>query len=166
MKLEQKVETLIRSRAIDDPSSPLTWSKCFAVPGADHIIDLVHPITGRSQIYGKTLAQVQEQYPDAVTVDFDAHCAEHAARQDAGGEWIETTEARFHEMLEALPPAATVPGYAAFMVGEASDHHARTGQPRFAAFKCEGGKYWNFTRPMTFREFNQVVGDCASYHYS
>ena len=153
-------------RLLDDPEHPMTWTKCFAVPGADSIIDLVHPVTGRSQIYGKDLTQIQAEHPGAVVMDFEAHCKEHAARQDAGGEWRETTEAKFHDMLNVLPPAAAVPGYSHFMVGEPYDHHAVTGQPRFSAFRQSGGNYFEFSRPMTFREFKQIAGATARYCYA
>jgi hypothetical protein len=68
-----------------------------------------------------------------------------------GIEWQEVTEERYWEMLEVLPPASMVRG--AFLVGEPMDHDRVTGRPRFDAFKCEDGKYFTSSHPMTFHQF-------------
>ena len=161
--------TAKREHVLDDPAHPMTWTKCFAVSGSESIIDLVHPVTGRSQCYGKTLADIRAERPEyalAEVVDFAAHCAAHSARQDVPGEWQKVTEEKFHDMLEVLPPAAGVPGCGAFMVGEACDHHAGTGRPRFSAFKRVGEVFFEYSRPMTFREFKAEFGDTARYCYA
>jgi len=64
--------------------------------------------------------------------------------------WTETTEDRYNDMLEVLPPAAMIGS--AFLVGEPSDHCAATGQPRFEAFRQRGAVYLVASRPMTIRE--------------
>ena len=66
-------------------------------------------------------------------------------------EWHETTREKYWEMLEVLPPAAM--GGGGFLVGEPWDHHAITGQPRFAGYAEKQGKYWEADRPMTRKEF-------------
>lgn len=138
--------------------------KCFAVRG-ETMIDTINPETGLSDCFGKDLAKVRQEYPTAEVMDIGEYCRSKAEKQDAGGEWREVTEAKFDEMLNVLPPAAFVRGFSHFMVGEPWDHHALTGQPRFSAYKFTGGKYFEFSRPMTFREFKQIAGETARYQY-
>jgi hypothetical protein len=128
---------------------------CFAVPGSDSMIDLVHPITGRSCCFDRTLEQVQEWEPGAVVMSVDEYIASKAARQDSPIEWRETTEERYDDMLGVLPPAAWQLG--AFLVGEPYDHHAATGQPRFECFVSRRGQYCVSSRPITRAEFATVV---------
>jgi len=129
---------------------------CFAVPGADSIVDVIDPETGRSRCYGRTLDEVRAESPGAEIMTLDAHCAAKAARQDTPLAWVGTSEARYHEMLEVLPPAAQLGS--AFLVGEPYDHHALTGRPRFSCFKREAGLYFRSSRPMAFAEFRLMFG--------
>lgn len=141
----------------------------FAVPGQDGIIDVIHPGTGKSWHYGKTLDEIRLRYPGAEIVNFEDHCASQAKRQDAAGEWIETTAEHYDEMLNVLPPASWVnyaEGKSGFLVGEPCDHHAGTGRPRFSCFKREGGKFHTCSRPITFREFQAMFGETARYCYN
>jgi hypothetical protein len=136
---------------------------CFAVPGADHIIDVVNPDTFRTRVYGRTLEAVQATDPGAELVELDVFVAAKAARQDSAPRvWDEVTEQRYLDMLEALPPAAMKRG--AFLVGEPDDHHAATGLPRFRCFKKEGSRHFRCSAPMTIREFREMFGP-ASYDY-
>lgn len=147
----------------DDPNNFMTWTKCFAVPGRDSLIDLVHPVTGRTQINAETLDEVRLRYPDAVLMTWSAFVADKAARQDnEPRQWNPVTEDRYHDMMNVLPPAAMVNG--AFLVGEASDHHAGTGRPRFAAFKQEAGNYFELSTPITLAEFRTTFGDCKNLY--
>lgn len=132
---------------------------CFASDAADTIIDRVHPRTGKSLIYGKTLEDVRREYPDAVKINIDEWCKQKAARQDSPLTWTETTDERYDDMLNVLPPAAWHNG--AFLVGEAQDHHATTGRPRFTCCKREHGKYYVADRPMTHKEFCALFGNCS-----
>lgn len=65
--------------------------------------------------------------------------------------WTECTEEVYSDMLDVLPPAAMKGG--SFLVGEPWDHHAMTGQPRFAAYIKRQGKFFTASRPMTRAEF-------------
>jgi len=69
--------------------------------------------------------------------------------------WIEVTEERYDEMLGMLPPA--VHRACGFLVGEPMDHDAN-GMPRFTGFLISAdGRYWESRRPITAREFYQMV---------
>jgi hypothetical protein len=127
-----------------------TNEMCFCVPGELSIIDMVAE-NGLSGVYGETLEQVRQRYPGAEIRPFDWFCEEKAKTQDTPLEWIETTEERFYEMLEVLPPAVMARG--GFLVGEPWDHHALTGRPRYAAFVELGGRWFESTRPVTVAEF-------------
>jgi hypothetical protein len=140
-----KITTYLDVVSLDD------CTEAFAVPGGDSLIDLVHPVTKRSTINGQTLEEIRKRYPDAQIVSIEEFSAAKAARQDAPVEWLETTEERYNEMLEVLPPAFY--GNQGFLVGEPWDHHATTGQPRYQAFRCVAGKYYVSSRAMTRAEF-------------
>ncbi len=81
--------------------------------------------------------------------------------------WIETTEERYYDMLGVLPPASQGSMLRAnangFQVGEATDHNER-GQPTFATFKEESGKFYESSEALTFREFKAMFSD-AKYYY-
>src|ERR1017187_7460993 len=96
---EKVVEYVEKSLTLDD------CKQAFAVPGSDSIVDLVHPVTGRSVYANETLEQVNVRYPGAELVEFDAWLESKAERQHSPIEWTETTEEKYYEMLEVLPPA-------------------------------------------------------------
>lgn len=129
-------------------------TEVFAEPGAGHIIDCIHPNTGRSWINDEDLEAVRRRYPNAQRFNFDEWCAEKARRQDTPVTWDETTEEFYMEMLEVLPPACWMRG--GFLVGEPADHHAKSGLPRFQAHIKRGGKYLVASRPMTRDEFKAL----------
>lgn len=145
MSATGKIIAYVEGQAIPDPT------ECFAVPGEGHIIDCVHPITGKTVYYGKTLEDCQQEHPGAIRMTIEEFCRQKAARQDTPIEWIETTEDQYDEMLGCLPPIAFT--HSGFLVGEASDHHATTGRPRYAAYIRKGDKYFTASRPMTVQEF-------------
>lgn len=134
---------------------------CFAVPGVT-IIDEIHPETGRSWIYGKTLEEVRQEYPEAQAMTIDDYCQSKAAIQDTPVVWVETTQERYDEMLNVLPPIDW--NARGFLVGEPYDHHATSGKPRFTAYihRTTSGEGWRETRyfessrPMTRAEFAEV----------
>lgn len=126
----------------------------FAVPGENSLIDCINPNTGLSWIERENLDQVRKRYPKAEIVNIDDWCQQKAARQDTPITWSEVTEDRYMEMLEVLPPAIMT--RAGFLVGEPWDHHATTGQPRYAAFMAKMGKYYEASRPMTIKEFKSL----------
>lgn len=138
----------------------------FAIPGADNIIDCVNPQTGRTWHYGLSLDEMREREkkPEIQKLNFEAFLADKAKRQKSPVEWTETTEEKYQEMLEVLPPAAWHGG--GFMVGEAYDHCAATGKPRFQAFKRKDGKHFKANRPMSHAEFCQIFGPGANYYVS
>ncbi len=128
--------------------------ECFAIPGQT-MIDVIHPTTGLSLHFQHNLEQIAARYSGAVKMTIADYCASKAAAQDAEITWIETTEARYWEMLEVLPPARMFAG--AFLVGEAMDHHAGTGQPRYEAYLIKGGKYFFASRPLRASEFESEL---------
>ena len=133
---------------------------CFAVPGSDNIIDVLHPATGLTVCYGKTLDQVREERPEyakAERMTVEEFCCQKAMRQHAPITWAPTTAERFDEMLGVLPPAAGCNGFRAFLVGEPWDHDAETGEPRFQGFRMRGDKHEVASRPMTRREFKREM---------
>ena len=135
---------------------------CFAVPGGNSMIDVISPETGLSQVKGETLEQISVRYPGAQIMRIDDWCKSRAVAQDTPVVWIECTEERYYEMLEVLPPAFQ--SSRGFLVGEAMDHHAVTGRPRFSAFterttKGDGWsetRYFEASRPMTVTEFRNM----------
>ena len=150
--LMDKIEVQLESRL---KASDCTH--CFAVPGGQSMIDLVHPLTGRTVIYGRTLEDVRDQpgYENAELMLVDDFLREKAARQDTPITWTETTEAKFYYGLECLPPAAMSNG--GFLVGEPWDHHALTGAPRYQAYNQINSQYYVASRPLTKREFKKEV---------
>src|SRR3990167_3936197 len=131
--------------------------EAFAVPGEDSLIDLISPETGRSEVYGETLDQIRARYPGAEVVNVTAWLAAKAERQHTPVQWRPCSEARYHDMLNVLPPAWHERG--GFLVGEPWDHDAGNGQPRFAAFRRRGGSFYESDRPMTRAEFCALVGE-------
>jgi hypothetical protein len=117
------------------------------------MVDLVHPLTDKTLIYGKTLDDVRAEpgYEKAERMAVDDFCKAKANRQDMAITWTETTKGKYWDMLEVLPPAAMSNG--GFLVGEPWDHHATTGQPRFSAYREQFDKFYVANRPMTRKEF-------------
>ena len=126
---------------------------CFAVPGADSMIDLIHPATGLTVIYGKSLEECrfEDGYENAELMLVDDFCNSKAAKQDSPITWDETTKRKYWDMLEVLPPAAYENG--GFLVGEPYDHHATTGRARYSAYKQVGESFFVASRPLTRAEF-------------
>ena len=122
---------------------------CIAVPDGENMVDVLHPETGLTVCYGKTLDDVRKEpgYEKAEIMLVDDFCAAKAKRQDSPITWTETTEERYFEMLEVLPPAMMLGGD--FLVGEPWDHHAISGEPRFAAYRQRGDKFYTANRPIT-----------------
>lgn len=83
--------------------------------------------------------------------------------------WIETTKERYYEMMGVVPPASTGGGIGmnACQVGEPVDHNEKV-EPTFTTFKEEvrvnGSKFYEATKPHTFREFKSEFRD-ATYLY-
>lgn len=129
--------------------------RCFASRQRQTIIDVLDGETGLTVCYGKTLADCRAEYPDAEEMTVEAFCQWKAERQRTPVEWLPTTEARFYEMLECLPPAMwTATG---FLVGEPYDHDALSGRPRYQAFRQRGNVFEVANRPMTREEFRAVA---------
>ena len=131
-------------------------TECFAIRGRT-IIDVINPITGKTAIYGKTLEECRQEegYEQAERMTIDEFCQSKAEAQDVPITWEPTTEARYYESLECLPPAAY--GANGFLVGEPWDHHAMTGRPRYQAFIHNGDQYLVSSRPMTKAEFKAIA---------
>lgn len=139
-------------------SAPL----CFAVPGTHGIIESVCPKTRRGHHSGEALHEVRARYPGAVLMTMTAWRTDRAQAQDAPGTWEPITEERYWELLNVLPPAAQKRG--GFLVGEASDHHAGTGRPRFTCCREKAGEFAEYSRPMSHAEFVAAFGACGLYY--
>lgn len=140
----------------------MTWAElaetatdCYVSRSRMTLIDFAHPDTGRTALYGKTLEQVREEYPDAELMGYDDFCEWKTQQQRTPIEWQPTTEETYVEMLEVLPPALRIRG--GFLVGEPFDHDAGNGQPRFQAFRRHAGAYQVANRPMTKAEFREAM---------
>jgi hypothetical protein len=136
--------------------------RCFASRARQTIIDVLHPVTGRTVCYGKTLEEARREFPDAEEMSVDEFCAWKAEQQRTQITWSPTTEARFNEMLGCLPPAAATPDYNAFLVGEPYDHDAGNGRPRFEAYRLRNGVYETASRPITRAEFHAEMTNAGS----
>lgn len=150
MSLEEKITMYVEGQAIPDPT------ECFAVPGENHIIDVINPLTDKTAIYGRTLDEVRKQPGNekAERMSIDQFCKDKAARQNTPIGWREITEEKYHEMLEVLPPIEwTTRG---FMVSEPCDHHALTGKPRYGAYVTIGHRFFTASRPLTREEFRKA----------
>jgi hypothetical protein len=144
-------------------SSPYP-TDCYAVPGSDSIIDTIHPETGLTTYFAKTLEQVRAEKGDelAERMTIEQFCEEKAARQHTPITWEPMTEEKYYEMFEVLPPIIRGNG---FLVSEPWDHDAQTGAPRYGAYRRNRGYdaqskecnlYEAANRPMTVKEFEQV----------
>lgn len=140
-----------------EPITPITMTDCtdcWAVPGADHIIDVIHPRTGLTWCLGKSAADVHAQAPRAERMTIEAWTAAKAARQRTPIVWEPSTRQQYIDMLEVLPPIDWNGGD--FLVGEASDHDAGTGQPRYQAYRQRGDQYFASSRAITRAELRAV----------
>ena len=127
---------------------------CYAVPGENSIIDAVNPTTGLSWYNGETLEQVRLRYPLAELMLLDDYCTAKYERQNSAIVWNEISQEQYDEWFECLPPAAW--GHRAFLVGEPSDHCAKTGRPRYHACRMVGDIAQAASRPMTRAEFTAL----------
>lgn len=132
------------------------FTEVWAVPGEDHIIDTINPATGLTSVFGKAAEAVLADEPKAVRLTWEAWRAEASARQQTPIRWKMTTQAKYTEMLEVLPPALWIGG--AFLVGEPWDHDFATGAPRFAAYLERYGQYYEASRPLTAAELRKEIG--------
>jgi hypothetical protein len=132
-----------------------TYSDVWAVPGQNHILDVINPETGLTAINGDDSAAVTAREPNAVRMSWSDWQAAAIERQREPAEWKATTRERYHEMLEILPPALWIGG--GFLVGEPMDHDFATGAPRFSAYLERHGSYLTSSRPLTATEFRKEV---------
>jgi len=128
---------------------------CFASKKTKSIIDVLHPETGRTVCYDKTLDECRKEYPDAEKMTVAEFCDWKSKEQRTPIKWEPTTEGQYDEMLCVLPPAMF--GTGGFLVGEPYDHDAGNGQPRYQAFLHIDGKPFVSSRPMTCAEFKTEI---------
>lgn len=109
----------------------------------------------------KVLVEMRDNLSRAVAVALDAAKLPalngyifHAIVTDGKLKWKEVDEARYDEMLGALPPASMT-GYG-FLVGEEWDHHPIQGHARYTAFVQIGTKFYESTRPIGYRDFRNL----------
>lgn len=150
MSVSDKIVMYVDSQAIPDPT------ECFAIRG-ETMIDVIHPITGKTAIYGKTLedCRAEKGYAQAERMTIEEFCQSKAEKQDTPIVWEDTTEDYYYEMLEVLPPIAW--NHAGFLVGEPWDHHALTGRPRYQAVTKLGDSYKRSSRPLTVKEWKELT---------
>ncbi len=129
--------------------------RCYASRAQSMIIDVLHPATGKTVCYNKTIDEVRCEYPDAEEMFVDDFCDWKAEQQRTPIEWELSTEEQYDEMLNCLPPELWIGG--AFLVGEPYDHDAGNGQPRFTAFKMRWGQAYQANRPLTKAEFRVEI---------
>ncbi len=125
------------------------FTHCYAVPGANSIIDGINPETGLTFVYGKSEADIKAEAPDAVKMTWDEWQAAAIARQQTELRWVEATERQYNDMLNVLPPAFW--SGSLFLVGEPTDHCHQTGRPRFQAYR-RGYLPQASSRPITIAE--------------
>lgn len=75
--------------------------RCF-VQDSLHLIDFIHPHTGRSLTFDESLEQIQERYPGAYATDFAPWVAAKEAALCTEPEKI--TQEQYDEWLCTLPP--------------------------------------------------------------
>lgn len=129
--------------------------RCIASKASRTVIDFINPETGLTQIFGKSLGVVREEHPDAEEMSFDAFCEWKSQLQNFPIAWEPTTGDRFEDALNVLPPALQIGG--GFLLGEPADHDAKTGSPRYQAFRQRGEIFEASNRPMTRAEFRQEM---------
>ena len=117
------------------------------------VIDTV--TEGKTDIYGKTLEETREEYPDAEVMTLEDFCDWKAKQQRTPIKWLPSTHAAYEEMLGCLPPIDWNSG--GFLVGEPYDHDAGNGLPRYTGYRRKNGKYQVSSRPMTRPEFREAA---------
>lgn len=134
-------------------------TECYAVPGADWIVDVIRPDNGLTWVNGHTEEEIKSREPLAVRMPIAQHCAEKAARQHTPITWAPTSERKYNEMLEVLPPIDWAYGY--FLVGEPTDSDAETGESRYQAYRVRGSHWYRqyaaSSRPITRRELRAII---------
>ena len=75
---------------------------CFFQASTNTIIDLVHPLTGRSIYAGENLEEIQKRYPGAVQVPWELAWEQKQEKEKRPVQ--EITGEKFEEMLCCLPP--------------------------------------------------------------
>jgi len=128
--------------------------RCFVSKGAGVMVDTLRPGTNVTHIYGKTLDQCREKYPDIEEMSVNEFCAWKAEQPRTPVKWELTTEEKFFKAMEVLPPADQIPAKG-FLVGEPMDSDALTGAPRFQAFRRKPFPlcFYVSSRPLTRKEF-------------
>lgn len=142
----------------DNSVNIMDCNQCFATRSPwPVLIDVINPKTGRSWVNGHTLTEIQKRYPAAEEMSMDEYTEILANAQNTTISWEPITESEYDEMLGCLPPAYY--GSTGFLVGEPTDHDAKTGMPRFTAYRCypKLNQYWVSNRPMTIKEFKLEV---------
>lgn len=141
-------------------SLSIDFSEVWAVPGENHIIDMINPETGLTAVYAKDAETVLRDNPNAVRMKWEDWRKAASERQQTPIRWEPSTYAKYREMLEVLPPAFWRWGL--FLVGEPYDHDFATGQPRFQAYRKRGSdscgyRYYVSSRPITVMEARAEV---------
>ena len=147
MNNTEKIVAYVENERVPEPVD------CYAVPGEDSIIDVIHPLTGLTVYCKDTQEQIQLRNPGAIRMTIEEFCQQKATRQHSPVTWEPITEEKYYEMFEVLPPIIRGNG---FLVSEPWDHDAETGAPRYGAYRKRGETYETANRPMTVQEFAQV----------
>jgi hypothetical protein len=135
--------------------------RLYAVPGAHNVIDTINEATGQTTINGHTFEQVLAREPLAKLFTWEEWRATQIERQQTPITWEPTTEEKYNEMLNVLPPEFWRMGL--FLVGEPYDHDYATGAPRFTAYwerrksSVHYVRYSVASRPITIAEADAIV---------
>jgi len=148
MDVASKVEKLVKPQASLHVSQ---CESCVTIPGENHAIDMINPITLKTWYGGKTISECISEHPGAEVMTVDELCRQVAERQHTPIVWQETTREDYEYGMNVLPPIMFT--MSSFMVSEAWDHDASNGQPRYQAYRQRGDKYEKANRPMTREEF-------------
>ncbi|MBR9800567.1 hypothetical protein GYB59_02175 [bacterium] len=135
----------------------MKYDLCFVSKERGTVIDLLHPETGLTIHFGNTLEETRKEYPDAEQMLLDDFCEWKASQQRTSIKWNECTEEEYRDALECLPPAKWCGE--SFLMGEAYDHDAGSGQPRYRGYRYlpDAKAYQTSSRPMTVREFKETI---------
>jgi hypothetical protein len=124
------------------------------VAGDRFMVDLIDPETNLGVYSRKPVEELIRKYNgERMTIEaFEQRCFE---RQNTPVTWVKSDKDNFDYALGCLPPAAY--SGSGFLVGEPCDHCAKTGQPRFTAWKKDGEECFYSSRPVTLAEFKKGI---------
>ena len=122
------------------------------VANENNIDDLINPETGLGLFGKKTVENMVAKGGELMSVE--EFYNRKFAKQNTPLEWAEVDADSYDEAMGCVPPIDL--SSSGFLVGEPWDHCAKTGAPRFTAYRFDGVKYTKSNRPMTRKEFTTI----------